>query len=129
VGEEWQSTQKLSMQVVSQNQEPDVAAGTSTFYNPELYRNQFGYEKVANGHYSGIKHTDDELVLKLRQKLAQRGARGMIGIQRIFKILDDDNSGALGIQEFWKGLCDFRLKFSQEECRHLFELFDESGDG
>lgn len=44
--------------------------------------------------------------------MASRGARGLIGLQRIFKILDDDGSGRLEIQEFWKGLCDFRLKFS-----------------
>jgi hypothetical protein len=53
----------------------------------------------------------------------------LIGLQRIFKILDDDCSGKLEIQEFWKGICDFRLKFSQEECRRLFDLFDKNGDG
>jgi len=33
----------------------------------------------------------------LREKLASRGARGLIGLQRIFKILDDDASGKLEI--------------------------------
>ena len=28
-----------------------------------------------------------------------------------------------------EGLCDFRLKFSQEECRRLFDLFDVNEDG
>jgi Ca2+-binding EF-hand superfamily protein len=53
----------------------------------------------------------------------------MIGIQRIFKIIDDDNSGFLEIEEFWKGLRDFRLKFSEDECRHLFSLFDLNNEG
>lgn len=65
----------------------------------------------------------------MREKLASRGARGLIGLQRVFKILDDSGDGTLEIQEFWKGLCDFRLKFSQEECRRLFEIFDVNGDG
>lgn len=43
--------------------------------------------------------------------------------------MDDDNSGTLDIQEFWKGLCDFRLQVSQEECRALFDKFDINQDG
>jgi calcyphosin len=61
--------------------------------------------------------------------LAKRGARGMIGLQRIFKIMDDNNSGTLDIQEFWKAMNDFRVKISQEECRKLFDLFDEDDNG
>jgi Ca2+-binding EF-hand superfamily protein len=68
-------------------------------------------------------------VTKLREKLAARGARGIIGLQRVFKILDDNGNGTLEIQEFWKGLCDFRLKFNQDECRKLFDLFDANDDG
>lgn len=53
----------------------------------------------------------------------------MIGLQRIFKIMDDNGSGTLDIQEFWKAMNDFRVKISQEEARHLFSLFDENDDG
>jgi len=38
--------------------------------------------------------------------------------------MDDNKSGTLDIQEFWKALCDFRLPVSQEECRALFDKFD-----
>lgn len=79
--------------------------------------------------YTGIKNTDDELVIKVREMLAKRGARGMIGLQRIFKIMDDNHSNSLDIQEFWKAMNDFRVKISQEECRHLFSLFDEDDNG
>lgn len=48
---------------------------------------------------------------------------------RIFKAMDTDGSGALDIQEFWKGLCDYRLPVSQEECRQIFEKFDLDDDG
>ena len=50
-------------------------------------------------------------------------------MQRIFKIMDDNNNGVLEISEFWKALCDFRITISPEECQHLFELFDINGDG
>lgn len=53
----------------------------------------------------------------------------MIGLQRIFKIMDDDNTGTLSIQEFWKACKDFRVNISQDECRKLFDLFDENDDG
>ena len=78
--------------------------------------------------YTGVKHTDDELVVKVREMLARRGARGMIGLQRIFKIMDDNGSNTLDIQEFWKAIKDFRVKISQDEARHLFTLFDEDGN-
>lgn len=79
--------------------------------------------------YTGIKNSDDELVIKVREMLARRGARGIIGLQRIFKIMDDNHSNTLDIQEFWKAMNDFRVKISQEECRHLFSLFDEDDNG
>lgn len=47
--------------------------------------------------YRGIQHTDDELTEMFRQMLAQRGARGIFGMQRIFKIMDDNSSGTLDI--------------------------------
>ena len=38
--------------------------------------------------------------------------------------MDDNKSGSLDIQEFWKGLSDFRLPISPDECRQLFTIFD-----
>ena len=110
-------------------QSGNPAAGTTTFYNQDAYRNQFGSSRDSGAGHTGIRNKDDELVQKLRDRLAARGARGLIGLQRIFKILDDTGDGVIGIQEFWKGLCDFRLKFSEPECRRLFDLFDRDESG
>lgn len=49
-------------------------------------------------------------------------------MQRVFKIMDDNQNGALEIQEFWKAVCDFRIQISPEEARKLFDLFDLNGD-
>lgn len=87
-------------------------------------------QRTTGVDYRGIQKNDEELVTIFRAKLASRGARGIIGMQRIFKIMDDNDSGTLDIQEFWKALCDFRIAVSPEECRQLFDLFDtdESGE-
>lgn len=79
--------------------------------------------------YAGVQHSDDELIQKLRKALAARGARGIIGLQRIFKIIDDDRSGNIDIQEFWKAMQDFKVKISQAEARQLFDLFDQDDNG
>jgi Ca2+-binding EF-hand superfamily protein len=42
--------------------------------------------------------------------LASRGARGIIGLQKQFKIMDDDRSGDLDMYEFKKGVKDFRVQ-------------------
>jgi hypothetical protein len=106
-------------------------AGSSTFSNANDYKMQFmtTSQRHTGVTYSGIQHSDDDLVLMFREKLASRGARGILGMQRIFKIMDDNNNGTLEIQEFWKAVCDFRIQISPEEARKLFDLFDINGDG
>ena len=34
----------------------------------------------------------NELLRKFKEKVKSRGAKGLIGLQRIFKIMDDDGS-------------------------------------
>ena len=51
----------------------------------------------------------------LKNKLASRGARGVIGLQRQFKIMDDDNSKSLNEYEFCKALTDYGLGFSKAQ--------------
>jgi hypothetical protein len=50
-----------------------------------------------------------------RDKLASRGARGIIGLRRVFKIVDDDDSKSLDTYEFLKAVKDYRIKISKEE--------------
>jgi len=47
------------------------------------------------------------LVERFRNKLKMRGGRGIVGMRRQFKIMDDNDSGTLDIQEFRKGIKDF----------------------
>ena len=61
--------------------------------------------------------------------MASRGARGILGLRRIFKIMDDDNSGYLDQSEFNKALKDYRVNVTPDEGRKLFRIFDVNGDG
>jgi len=58
-----------------------------------------------------------------------RGARSIIGIGRVFKIMDDNRSGTLDLQEFAKGCAESRLNFTDIDVTVLFKAFDKNGDG
>jgi len=70
-----------------------------------------------------------ELLDRFRDRMRQRGARGILGLKRVFKIMDDDRSGYLDAQEFKKALKDYRVQVTPEEGERLFSLFDLNGDG
>ena len=59
--------------------------------------------------------------------MRQRGARGILGLKRIFKIMDDDGSGFLDAYEFNKGLKDYRVTVDESQKGQLFKLFDLNG--
>lgn len=61
--------------------------------------------------------------------MRQRGARGILGLKRIFKIMDDDGSGFLDKQEFNKALRDYRVSVTPDEANKLFSMFDLNRDG
>lgn len=70
-----------------------------------------------------------QLVTLFREKLKARGARGIVGIQRLFKIIDDDGSRTLNQQEFAKACRDFKIGISEENIPILFSYFDSNRDG
>ena len=59
----------------------------------------------------------------------QRGARGFIGLQRQFKIMDDDNDKGISYREFTKALKDYKIDLNDDESRALFKEFDVDGSG
>lgn len=71
----------------------------------------------------------EDLVERLRQKLASRGARGIIGLGKQFRIMDDDNSRALDLYEFTKAMKDYMLGFSETEIKTLYNYFDSDRSG
>ena len=59
----------------------------------------------------------------------KRGAKGLIGLKRQFKIMDSDGSGALDFNEFKKALDDYKVGCGEEEVQTLFSIFDRNRDG
>ena len=70
-----------------------------------------------------------ELLASLKKTLLARGTKGVIGLGKLFKIIDDDNSKTLDFTEFKKVCKDFRLKFNDEEVQILFNEFDRDKNG
>lgn len=73
--------------------------------------------------------TNQELLDRVRQRIRARGARGIIGIGKSFKIIDDDRSGSLENEEFSKCLRDYRISTDIQEHKAIFELFDCDRNG
>jgi len=62
--------------------------------------------------YSFVPSDADLRTVKLlSEQLRARGSKAFIGLQRKFRIMDDDRSGSLDIEEFKKGIkeCGFLL--------------------
>lgn len=72
---------------------------------------------------------EEEILERFRDKMRQRGARGIIGLKRIFKIMDDNGNGMLDQAEFQKALKDYRVQVTPEEAYVLFSIFDVNHDG
>lgn len=71
----------------------------------------------------------NKLVGIFRDRIKARGARGIVGIQRLFKIMDDDGSKTLSEYEFGKACQNFKIGISDENIPILFNAFDHNRDG
>lgn len=64
------------------------------------------------------------LIEKFRSKLNQRGNRGLIGLARLYKIVDTNNSGTLDQYEFTQAINDLGLEVGPADINGLFKSFD-----
>lgn len=71
----------------------------------------------------------DNILQKIRSKLASRGVRGICSIARNFRIIDDNNSHSLDMNEFRKAAKDFRFGLSEQEVEKAFLAFDRDNTG
>ncbi len=72
---------------------------------------------------------DSEVLKEMKRRIKERGTKGIIGLGKLFRIIDDNNNGRLEKKEFQKVLKDFRLKFNEDETAKLFQEFDRDRDG
>jgi len=62
-------------------------------------------------------------------KCLARGANGILGLGRVFKIMDDDQNRTLDFNEFKKGIRDYGLHLEPKELQEMFSAFDRDGSG
>ncbi|XP_069505686.1 calcyphosin isoform X1 [Ambystoma mexicanum] len=68
-------------------------------------------------------------VEKLRLQCLARGSAGIKGLGRAFRIMDDNGSKSLDMEEFSKGLHDYGVLLDNDEVATVFKLFDKNGNG
>lgn len=71
----------------------------------------------------------NELIKLFRDKIRSRGIRGIIGLQKLFAIMDDDGSKNISLYEFSKACKDFKVGINEENVPLIFDLFDTNHDG
>jgi Ca2+-binding EF-hand superfamily protein len=96
-------------------------------FSMALFNKDVSGGSPAKGGSSGSGPED--LVEKLRTKLASRGARGIIGLGKQFRIMDDNNSRSLDLYEFTKAMKDYMLGFNDSEIKALYNYFDFDRSG
>ncbi|KAK3089169.1 hypothetical protein FSP39_001432 [Pinctada imbricata] len=66
---------------------------------------------------------------KLRYACLERGASGIKGLGRSFRIMDDDGSKNLSYEELRNGLRDYGLRLDDNTVQELFRELDKDGSG
>lgn len=76
-----------------------------------------------------VGRTVDATIMRLRGQLFEKGAKGLTGVQRAFRLADFDNSSNLDKEEFTEALAFAGLFTTTQELSAIFKYFDQSGDG
>lgn len=99
---------------------------TSSFVEDPYLKEKARREKIN----AAVRGDNPENLLKLfKDKMKTRGVRGMVGLQRLFKVMDDDQSGSLSLPEFVKVCRDFKVGINDDYVPFLFAKFDKNNDG
>lgn len=86
-------------------------------------------EEEAMGWSKDMPESTKTLLKRLRMNLKRRGASGIAGLARKFRIIDDDGSGSLCLPEFTKCMKESKVNFNEDEVKEIFEYFDADGSG
>lgn len=78
---------------------------------------------------SAVAKGSQSPVTALRNRCLARGASGIKGLGRLFRIMDDDGNKQLDFNEFKKGLNDYGLRLEGEELNDLFRRCDSDKNG
>ena len=68
-------------------------------------------------------------MMRIKNRLSTRGAKGFLNLQRQLRILDNDNDGLINIHELRKGIRDLRIELTDTEIDLVFQFFDRAKTG
>jgi Ca2+-binding EF-hand superfamily protein len=72
----------------------------------------------------------DAILVRIREKIQGRGAIGIQGLGRLFRIADDDGSREIDLKnEFPKLMGDIGVLLNKTELSELARMLDRNGDG
>ncbi|XP_023224202.1 calcyphosin-like protein [Centruroides vittatus] len=66
---------------------------------------------------------------KLRAQCLERGAHGIKGFARIFRVMDDNRDRKLDREELQQGMEDYGMSLDAEEVEEIFTEFDQDETG
>lgn len=64
-----------------------------------------------------------------KKKLAVRGARGILGLHRLFQIMDDCQSGKIDSEEFSRVIREYKIGIELSDIQEIFKGFDKDHSG
>jgi Ca2+-binding EF-hand superfamily protein len=110
------------------NDAPKKAAAPKGETGPDIFGNTRTQRPAAEVDLD-LNASELQLCEHIRKRVAARGARGISGIGKKFKIADDNNSHSLDVGEFQKAMADFRMGLNPKQVTQAFRIFDRDGSG
>lgn len=110
----------------------NLRPGTSSGVRQEVEKRSaagVGTQSVGLGNNSAGGRGVEALVGRFKEKLQQRGVRGIFSLGRLFRNIDDDGSHSINLAEFSKVCNEFRLEFSKQELQSVFNFIDINHNG
>jgi Ca2+-binding EF-hand superfamily protein len=104
-------------------------SSSHTTAKPSSIKSFAGNSSTIGGLLSEPDTSNNQLLEQFRDQLKSKGARGFVGLQRKFRIIDDDNSKTLNLVEFKKGVKECGLAVSELNLSQLFSIFDRDRNG
>ena len=84
------------------------------------------YKTFVPENISQNKHV--ELILRrIRQRLAPRGVKSLIGLNRQFKAMDLKNDGMVTLRDFIRSLKDYHIEITEQDIHLLMVAFAKKG--
>lgn len=67
------------------------------------------------------------IVLRMKKRLASKGTRGYLILEKSLRNVDSDQDGLISLDELRKVVKDLKIDITTNECNLMFDVFDPEG--